>query len=336
MSATSDSSFLARYNFKVRKQIGEGSFSKVYLVKLGNEDGSSITIATKVINKNRVSPRFVEKFLPRELDLLVKLKHPYIVQVHSVLQNGYKIFINMEYAENGDLFTYLQHKTLEEPQIRSWFMQILYAFMYMHRMGVVHRDLKCENILLTRNYNVRITDFGFARFVDLGRNPGVDTACGTMLYSSPELLSGQRPYNPVLVDVWAIGIVLYTMTNNKEPFRDKNKRAMLKKQLAKKYSFRSSMIRSRRLKDLIATFLEPDCDNRTTLKDALQHPWIKEGNIKIPEDVVMANDSNRPILKNSPVITRQSLREPGYRYQLAKYEKTNSVINKRFAVLKKK
>jgi testis-specific serine kinase len=139
----------------------------------------------------------------------------------------------MEYAENGDLFTFLQFKTLEESQIRSWFMQILYAFMYMHRMGVVHRDLKCENILLTHNYNVRITDFGFARFVDTGRNPGADTPCGTVLYTSPELLSGQRPYNPVLADVWAIGVVLCTMTNNREPFRDKNRKVMIRKQVSK-------------------------------------------------------------------------------------------------------
>jgi len=96
---------------------------------------------------------------------------------------------------------------------------------------VVHRDLKCENILLTRNYNVRIADFGFARFVDRGRNPDAGTPCGTITYSSPELLSGQRPYNPVLVDVWAIGVVLFVMANSAEPFRDKTKIEMHKKQM---------------------------------------------------------------------------------------------------------
>uniref|UniRef100_A0A2S2NAB1 Uncharacterized protein n=1 Tax=Schizaphis graminum TaxID=13262 RepID=A0A2S2NAB1_SCHGA len=106
--------------------------------------------------------------------------------------------------------------------------------------------------------------------------------------------------------------------------------------MAKNYSFRRSNIRSRRLKDLIATFLEPNCNKRTRLKDALQHPWIKEGYIQMPEDVVTANNSNRPILSSNPVITRQSLRVPGFHYQLTEYKKTNSAINEGFAALKKK
>uniref|UniRef100_A0A2S2NFT7 Testis-specific serine/threonine-protein kinase 6 n=1 Tax=Schizaphis graminum TaxID=13262 RepID=A0A2S2NFT7_SCHGA len=81
MIVTSDQSFLERHNLKVWKKVGEGAFAKVYLVKFGNpEDENATTIATKVINMSRVSSKFVEKFLPRELDVLVKLKHPYIVQ----------------------------------------------------------------------------------------------------------------------------------------------------------------------------------------------------------------------------------------------------------------
>ncbi|XP_025204917.1 testis-specific serine/threonine-protein kinase 3-like [Melanaphis sacchari] len=138
----------------------------------------------------------------------------------------------MEFAENGDLFTHLRNTVMKESQIRSWLVQILWAFMYMHSMGVVHRDLKCENILLTSNYNVRIADFGFARFVDRGRNPGADTLCGTLTYSSPELLYGKRPYNPVFSDVWAIGVVLFMMANNKAPFRDKTKEEIHRKQVS--------------------------------------------------------------------------------------------------------
>jgi len=88
MLVTSDSSFLAHRSLHIWKKIGEGSFSKVYLAKFGdNENDSATLIATKVINKNRVSNKFVEKFLPRELDVMVKLRHPYIVQASIILWN---------------------------------------------------------------------------------------------------------------------------------------------------------------------------------------------------------------------------------------------------------
>ncbi|CAH1715085.1 unnamed protein product [Aphis gossypii] len=238
----------------------------------------------------------------------------------------------MEFAENGDLFTHLHNTVMSESQIRSWLMQILWAFIYMHTMGVVHRDLKCENILLTSNYNVRIADFGFARFVDRGRNPGADTLCGTMTYSSPELLFGHRPYNPVVADVWAIGVVLYMMANNMAPFRDKTKEEIHKKQISKNYAFRKTLGRSRPLINLTATFLEPDYMKRTKLKNALQHSWVREGNIKTPVDVITANESDRAINSN-PIITQTSLKVPAFHYHLSEYGKTISKINEGFTAV---
>lgn len=138
----------------------------------------------------------------------------------------------MEYAANGDMFSYLRKKTLTESQIRWWFGQILHGFLYMHGMGVVHRDIKCENILLTGNMNVRITDFGFARFVGTGRNPAASTVCGTMAYTAPEILANAQPYDPVLADTWAVGVVLFMMCNNVAPFRDKRKEDMYRKQVS--------------------------------------------------------------------------------------------------------
>lgn len=137
----------------------------------------------------------------------------------------------MEYAGNGDMNAFLKTVRLSEPQIRSWLVQILWAIQYMHRMGVVHRDLKCENILLTSNYNVRVGDFGFARFVSRGRNPRAKSICGTQTYLSPELLSGAKPYNPMIVDVWAVGVVLFMMANNLPPFNDSRKKDMIRKQV---------------------------------------------------------------------------------------------------------
>ncbi|XP_060865010.1 testis-specific serine/threonine-protein kinase 3-like isoform X3 [Metopolophium dirhodum] len=238
----------------------------------------------------------------------------------------------MEYAENGDMFTYLQKTKLSEVQIRSWLLQILWAFSYMHGVGVVHRDLKCENILLTRRYNLRIADFGFARFVDRGRNPGADTVCGTMTYSSPELLYGKRPYNPVAADVWAIGVVLFIMCNNVPPFRNSHKEEIHRKQMEKHFTFRRSLGRSRTLKDLTTTFLEPNFLKRTKIKTALQHPWIKEGNIKMPADVAMASESIAASV-SEPIVTETSLRVPAFHYQLSEYDKSVSTDNELFTAV---
>ncbi|XP_025204918.1 testis-specific serine/threonine-protein kinase 4-like [Melanaphis sacchari] len=105
MLATSDSSFLGKHKLQVWKKIGEGSFSKVYLVKFGEpDDENAVMVATKVINKNRVSNKFVEKFLPRELDVLVKLKHPYIVKaiLNSIVTKKYELLIGDEIVYIGD------------------------------------------------------------------------------------------------------------------------------------------------------------------------------------------------------------------------------------------
>ncbi|CAI6373954.1 unnamed protein product [Macrosiphum euphorbiae] len=238
----------------------------------------------------------------------------------------------MEYAENGDLFTYLQKMQLTEAQIRSWLLQILWAFSYMHGVGVVHRDLKCENILLTSRYNLRIADFGFARFVDRGRNPEANTVCCTMTYSAPELLYGKRPYNPVAVDVWAIGVVLFIMCNNVPPFRNRHRKDIHRKQMDKHFAFRRSLGRSKTLIDLTNTFLEPNFLQRTKIKTALQHPWIKEGNIKMPADVAIANETITESI-SAPIVTETSLRVPAFHYQLPEYEKSISTDNELFTAV---
>ncbi|XP_050527921.1 serine/threonine-protein kinase H1 homolog [Daktulosphaira vitifoliae] len=254
-------------------------------------------------------------------------------KLHSIFQSGPKIFINMEYAENGDLHSYLKKKILSEDQIRSWFRQILWAFKYMHSVGIVHRDIKCENILLTAKYNVRIADFGFTRFVGRGRHPGADTICGTLSYSSPELVSALRPYNPIAADIWALGVVLFVMSNNTTPFKDKNKDEMYKKQMSKQYKFQEIKSRSDNLKDLVASFLEPNVGFRIQLKKALQHPWLKNNNEKTPTNVRKAIEIGfaKRSFMNIPNITSTTLKNnDSIKYQRSILIESTSVFNEIF------
>ncbi|XP_025412862.1 testis-specific serine/threonine-protein kinase 2-like [Sipha flava] len=334
VSAMSDAAFLREKHIYVERLVGTGSFSKVYLTRVG--DIKSKMVATKVIDKNFVSDNFVQKFLPRELDVLLKLKHPFVIPVYSIYQNYNRVYINMEYAVNGDMAAFLKTVRLSEPQIRSWLVQILWALQYMHRVGVVHRDLKCENLLLTINYNVRVADFGFARFVSRGRNPRAKSICGTQTYLSPELLLGTKPYNPVVADVWAIGVVLFMMANNLPPFNDSRKKDIINKQLAKDFKFRNVLNRSESLKILTTMFLEPDILQRITIKRALQSSWIKEGNIETPMAVHRATNNGK-LEENlrQPVISSDTLTQPLFSYESTNIKESLSEFNMNFTDIHK-
>lgn len=149
---------------------------------------------------------------------------------------------------------------------------------YLHGKNVAHRDLKCENILLSRKFNVKLADFGFARFcVDgEGRRILSQTYCGSAAYAAPEVVSG-KPYNPKLSDVWSLGIILFIMLNASMPFDDSNLRKLLKDQMTKNWVFRSRVrdTLSSSAKNLVRHLLEPDLTLRLTLDRALQHDWTK-------------------------------------------------------------
>ncbi|KAK9708076.1 Protein kinase domain [Popillia japonica] len=116
------------------------------------------------------------------------------------------------------------------------------GLQYLHNKNIAHRDLKCENILLSRRFNVKLADFGFARFcVDAeGRRVLSQTYCGSAAYAAPEVVNG-TPYNPKLSDVWSLGIILFIMLNASMPFDDSNLRKLLKDQMTRNWVFRSRL-----------------------------------------------------------------------------------------------
>ncbi|KAJ4444509.1 hypothetical protein ANN_06302 [Periplaneta americana] len=210
----SEEAILAARGYKLTKKLGEGSYAKVYLADYNVEkDNSShhCQLACKIIDSQKAPKDFVRRFLPRELDILVKLNHPHIVHVHSIFQRRYKHFIFMRYAENGDLLDFiLKNGAIAENQARVWLRQLALAVQYLHEMEIAHRDLKCENVLITSNFNVKLADFGFARFVidARGKRCLSDTYCGSLSYAAPEILRG-IPYNPRISDIWSLGITYY-------------------------------------------------------------------------------------------------------------------------------
>lgn len=189
-------------------------------------------MACKVIDTAQAPRDYLTKFLPRELDVLIRINHPHIVHVSNIFQRRAKYFIFLRFAENGDLLDFLtQNGAVPENQSRLWMRQILSGINYIHTMNIAHRDLKCENILITSNYNVKITDFGFARNVrSKDRDILSETYCGSLSYAAPEVLKGV-PYLPKFADMWSLGIILYTMLNKALPFNETSVKKLYEKQV---------------------------------------------------------------------------------------------------------
>ncbi|XP_024938854.1 testis-specific serine/threonine-protein kinase 2 [Cephus cinctus] len=271
---------LEQRGYLIGKKIGQGSYATVHLAEY--VDGPStkkMRLACKIFDKEKAPRDFLDKFFPRELEILTKIENPHIIQVHSILQRGPRVFIFMRYADNGDLLDFVKRNgVVPEQQSKLWFRQMASGLHYLHGKNIAHRDLKCENILLSRKFNVKLADFGFARYcIDHdGRRVLSHTYCGSAAYAAPEVVSG-TPYNPKLADVWSLGIILFIMLNASMPFDDSNLRKLLKNQMSRNWVFRS------RVKDTVSTLaksivkhiLEPDITLRFTLDRVLNHEWIR-------------------------------------------------------------
>ena len=184
----SETSLLQKRGYTLGASLGEGSYAKVksaVWIRPGSD--KAIKVALKIINGPEVPADFKEKFLPRELDILQLLNHQYVIKTLEVFNNNKKTYIALEYAGHGDLLSYIQLRgALKETESAYFFKQIVSGLVYLHTSGVVHRDLKCENVLLNEKNNVKIADFGFARRIS--KNDLSLTYCGSAAYAAPEIL----------------------------------------------------------------------------------------------------------------------------------------------------
>ncbi|EME82821.1 uncharacterized protein MYCFIDRAFT_136436, partial [Pseudocercospora fijiensis CIRAD86] len=221
--------------------IGEGEFGKV---KMGWKKDSTVQVAIKLIRKESLAGNTTR--LPkiyREISILRELQHPNIVRLHEFVETERHMGIILEYASGGELFDYiLNHRYLKDPAARRLFAQLVSGVGYLHKKGIVHRDLKLENLLLDRNKHIIITDFGFANtfdpedelgedtenriadkdFVKRGHRRGdlMQTSCGSPCYAAPELVVSDGLYTGRKVDVWSCGVILYAMLAGYLPFDD--------------------------------------------------------------------------------------------------------------------
>ena len=270
--AKSDNHALKEKGYEVVTVLGEGSFSVVKSAKW-TKPGSAkpLHVALKIINRSTAPECFIEKFWPREEMVLNTVKHDNIIQMYEIFSERSKIYVCLELAPRGDLLQYLQLKgALDEAESHYIFVQICGAVEYLHSKNIVHRDLKCENLLLTANKIVKITDFGFAVVFDKGTLS--QTYCGSAAYAPPEVIQG-IPYKPPIHDIWSMGVILFIMRCNAMPFRDSTVTKLVQDQQANTLDFPNKESLSHHFCDLVSFVLCYEPKKRFGLREIKKHKW---------------------------------------------------------------
>ncbi|ENN78011.1 hypothetical protein YQE_05497, partial [Dendroctonus ponderosae] len=198
--------------YELEKTIGKGNFA---VVKLATHIVTSTKVAIKIIDKSALDEENLTKIF-RETAILKRLRHPHITKLYQLMETKQTIYMVTEYASNGEIFDHLVAKgRMAEPEAKRVFSQIVAAVAYCHSQGVVHRDLKAENLLLDHNLNIKLADFGFSNQFSEGNL--LSTFCGSPPYAAPELFRGLQ-YDGRRADIWSLGVVLYVLVCGSLPF----------------------------------------------------------------------------------------------------------------------
>ncbi|XP_052057800.1 MAP/microtubule affinity-regulating kinase 3-like isoform X7 [Mytilus californianus] len=265
--ARSDEPHIGKY--RLIKTIGKGNFAKV---KLAKHVPTGREVAIKIIDKTQLNPSSLQKLF-REVRIMKMLDHPNIVKLFEVIQTEKTLYLVMEYASGGEVFDYLvAHGRMKEKEARSKFRQIVSAVQYCHQKHIVHRDLKAENLLLDGDMNIKIADFGFSNEFVPGNK--LDTFCGSPPYAAPELFQGKK-YDGPEVDVWSLGVILYTLVSGSLPFDGQNLKELRERVLRGKY--RIPFYMSTDCENLLKKFLVLNPTKRASLENIMKDRWNNMG-----------------------------------------------------------
>uniref|UniRef100_A0A671PZX4 non-specific serine/threonine protein kinase n=1 Tax=Sinocyclocheilus anshuiensis TaxID=1608454 RepID=A0A671PZX4_9TELE len=240
--------------YRLLKTIGKGNFAKVKLAKhvlTGKE------VAVKIIDKTQLNSSSLQK----------------VMKLFEVIETDKTLYLVMEYASGGEVFDYLvAHGRMKEKEARAKFRQIVSAVQYCHQKCIVHRDLKAENLLLDADMNIKIADFGFSNEFTLGNK--LDTFCGSPPYAAPELFQGKK-YDGPEVDVWSLGVILYTLVSGSLPFDGQNLKELRERVLRGKY--RIPFYMSTDCENLLKKFLILNPTKRGSLDQIMKDRWMNVG-----------------------------------------------------------
>jgi serine/threonine protein kinase len=260
--------------YEIHRPLGEGQFGKV---KEAVHIETGMRYAAKIIKKTAIKTKKDADTVKKEVTLMKQLNgHPNILNMFEVLEDAEKFYLILELAAGGDLFDkIIQMGGFSEDQARVYFQQIVSGLRHCHDKGIIHRDMKPENLLLDASGALKISDFGLSNVI-LTSEQMLKTHCGSEKYAAPEVMQNTDPYIGPPVDVWSIGVILYIMVAGAFPFVEATMNCELYASfVAGTFQFPKAM--SDDLVDLLTRTFAAAPAQRITLAQIAEHPWVNPG-----------------------------------------------------------
>lgn len=274
--------------YEVSSVLGRGTYATV---KLAVDTRTGEECAIKIISKSGQLTKKQLKHIRTEIVVLRLVAHPNIVRLKEILASKNKIYIVMEYLDGGDILGALRTSDFSLEQVRRYFIQICSALSYCQRLGISHRDIKAENLLLRKDKkSVVITDFGLSALCEETETEATDakgnkvklleTACGSPHYVGPEVISkGTQGYLGEKADVWSVGVLLFLMLGRSLPFQASTLEGLFEKIRSGLFAFPEDRVRkgyfTKESMTLIKQMLNIDADKRPTFDEILKSDFVQ-------------------------------------------------------------
>ena len=270
-----------KYDFiRDKKPLGKGAFGEVW--KVTHENSKKI-YCIKMMSKREIYEQQLINQINKEISIMYNINHPYSIKLYNHFEDNDKLYLIMEPASNGNLYSFIENnknqKIKSNETIKKIIIQTIEIIKYLHSKDIIYRDIKPENILLDKDNNIKLCDYGWASY--LTKDQFCKVYCGTPEYVSPEMVK-KYPYNEK-VDIWGIGVLIFELLFGYPPFSSNFNEDRYNNIKEGKINWPKE-INDKDAKDLIGKILKINPNERLSLEEIEKHPWLISTYNKMKED----------------------------------------------------